>query len=43
MTDEAQRTKKVSLVLSVTALGIDSNYEPVTRAAYLYREANVYP
>lgn len=43
MPDEARRTKKVSLVLPVTVLGIDSNYEPVTLAAYQYREANVYP
>jgi hypothetical protein len=43
MPDEAPRTKRVSQVLPVTVLGIDSNYEPVTRAAYQYREANVYP
>ena len=43
MPNEAQRTKKVTLHLAVTVIGVDSNYEPITLAAYQYREANVYP
>jgi hypothetical protein len=43
MAKETMRTKKLSIVLHVTALGIDSNYEPVTLAAFQYREKNVYP
>jgi hypothetical protein len=43
MPDEPARTKKVSLVLNITVLGIDSNYEPVTRVTFQYRERHVYP
>ncbi len=43
MPGEPQRTKELPLVLSVTVLGIDSNYEPVTQAAFQYREKHVYP
>lgn len=43
MPHEPVRTRMVSLELKVTALGIDSNYEPVTRAAFQYREEHVYP
>jgi len=43
MTEELPRTKKVSFALSITVLGIDSNYEPVTLAAFQYRETHVYP
>lgn len=43
MPSAPQRTKKVSLVVNVTVVGIDSNYESVTRAAYEYREEHVYP
>jgi hypothetical protein len=43
MPEEAARTKKFTLVLPVTLLGIDSNYEPVTLAAFQYRERYVYP
>ena len=40
---EPTRTRRVSVVLNITLLGIDSNYEPVTRAAFQYREKHVYP
>ena len=43
MARQKRRTKTVPLTLPVTALGIDSNYEPVTRAVFDYREVNVYP
>ncbi len=43
MPEEIARTKKLSLVLHITALGIDSDYEPVTLAAFHYREKYVYP
>ena len=37
------RTRKVSVVVSITALGIVSSYESVTAAACEYRQLNVYP
>uniref|UniRef100_A0A7C2P305 Uncharacterized protein n=1 Tax=Schlesneria paludicola TaxID=360056 RepID=A0A7C2P305_9PLAN len=37
------RTRAVELSLEVTVVAIDSNYEPVTKAAYEYRERHVYP
>jgi len=43
MPEVIERTKKVSFVLHLTVLGIDSNYEPVTLAAFQYREKYVYP
>ena len=43
MPDEPARTKRLSLVLNVTVLGVDSNYEPVTLVAFQYREKYVYP
>jgi hypothetical protein len=43
MPDETARTKKYTAVLSISALGIDSNYEPVTLAVFQYREKYVYP
>lgn len=43
MPEDVLRKKNFSFVLSVKVLGVDSNYEPVTRAAYEYREAKVYP
>lgn len=35
--------KERSLAVRVTVLGIDSNYEPATQAAFQYREKHVYP
>src|SRR6185369_15847924 len=35
--------KTQTVTLPVTVLGIDSNFEPATLAAYQYREKNVYP
>ena len=35
--------KEQTLTVPVTVLGIDSNYEPATLAAYNYREQQVYP
>src|SRR5437868_1367924 len=35
--------KEQSLTVAVTVLGIDSNFEPATLAAYQYREKHVYP
>jgi hypothetical protein len=43
MPDGPARTKKLSVVLHLTVLGIDSNYDPVTLAAFQYRERYVYP
>jgi hypothetical protein len=43
MPDEPARTKRFSHLLNVTLLGIDSNYDPLTLAAFQYREKNVYP
>jgi len=43
MADAPPRTRKVTLVLTVTVLGVDSDTDPVTRAATVYRDANVYP
>src|SRR5947208_2718103 len=43
MAKQRSRTKKVSHVLHITVLGIDSNYEPVTLAGFQYREQYVYP
>jgi hypothetical protein len=43
MPDVRARTKRLSLTLHLTVLGIDSNYEPVTLAAFQYREKSVYP
>ena len=43
MAKKRARTKKLSLVLNVTVLAVDSNYEPVTLAGFQYREAHVYP
>jgi hypothetical protein len=43
MPKQSPRTKRLSLVLRVTALGIDSNFEPATLAAFQYREKSVYP
>jgi hypothetical protein len=40
---KTQRTTTFSELLNVTVLGIDSNYEPVTKAAFDYRETHVYP
>ena len=40
---ETARTKKLTITLHLTSLGIDSNYEPVTLAAFQYREKYVYP
>jgi hypothetical protein len=37
------RTRAVELSLEVTVVAIDSNYDPVTKAAYDYREQRVYP
>src|SRR5687768_3997260 len=38
-----RRRRKVSVVMELIALAIDSNYEPVTEAACDYRNAHVYP
>ena len=35
--------KEQTLTVPVSVLGIDSNYEPATLAAYQYREKHVYP
>ena len=35
--------KARTLTVPVVAVGIDSNYEPATRAAFNYRETHVYP
>ena len=43
MPDPKPRTKRVTALLPVTALAIDSDYEPVSRAAFHYRESHVYP
>lgn len=43
MPNKTQRTKKIVALVNVTVVGIDSNYEPVTKAAYEYREKYVYP
>ena len=42
MPDDKPRTRKVTVVLAATVLAVDSNYEPVTRAGFQYRERNVY-
>ena len=38
-----RRSRRVSLDVPATVLGIDANFEPVTLAGYQYRQANVYP
>jgi hypothetical protein len=43
VTNSGTKSKKISLVLDVTVVGIDSNYERVTRAGFEYREKHVYP
>src|SRR5262245_29505925 len=35
--------KKQTLAVAVSVLGIDSNYDAATLAAYQYREQHVYP
>ena len=35
--------RRRTLQIAKKAVGIDSNYEPVTKAAFEYREAHVYP
>ena len=35
--------KERTLTVAVSVLGIDSNFEPATLAAYQYREKHVYP
>jgi hypothetical protein len=37
------RTQTIELELAVTVLAVDSNYEPVTKAAFDYRQEKVYP
>lgn len=39
----AKQTRRIVIELSLKALAIDSNYEPVTKAAYDYRQQHVYP
>ncbi|MFO0929652.1 MAG: hypothetical protein U0736_21955 [Gemmataceae bacterium] len=43
MPRRSKRTRELTRRINVTALGVDSNYEPITRAACEYRETNVYP
>lgn len=43
MPEENARTKKLSITLQLTVLGIDSNEEPVALAGFQYREKYVYP
>lgn len=43
MANGPARTRRLSRVLNLTVLGIDSNYEAVTLAGYQYREKHVYP
>src|SRR5690606_28745211 len=38
-----KRTRRVELNVELNVLAIDSNYEPVTKAAFDYRERHVYP
>jgi hypothetical protein len=35
--------KEKTFTVAVSVLGIDSNFEPATLAAFQYREKNVYP
>ncbi len=37
------KTRRVELDVDLFVLAIDSNYEPVTKAAFEYREQHVYP
>ena len=39
----AKRTRRVEREEDLSVLAIDSNYEPVTKAAFAYREQHVYP
>jgi hypothetical protein len=39
----AAKKRRVELEVELHVLAIDSNFEPVTKAAFDYREANVYP
>jgi hypothetical protein len=37
------KTRTIELELALRVLAVDSNYEPVTKAAFDYRQAKVYP
>ncbi len=39
----SKRKRRIEFEVDLNVLAIDSNYEPVTRAAYEYREKHVYP
>jgi len=43
MPNKPARHKQICITVHVTVLGIDANYEPLTLAAYKYREKHVYP
>jgi hypothetical protein len=38
-----KRTRRIELEVDLKVLAIDSHFEPITKAAYEYRQKHVYP